>query len=163
MTDFWKGLNKCSVESFKNIVKQRLLDQFKQQWSGEVFNSNVCSNYRMFKQVLEFEKYLYLPENLRLYISKFRCGNHHFPIVTGRYAGIPHDVRICSLCDSNELGDEFHYLFNCKSVCEERKKYLSKFFCTFPNVEKFKDLFCRNEKALNKVALFCKHLLLTVK
>ena len=50
-----------TIESFKRIVKQRLMNQFIQEWQ-----SSVCSNYRLFKNKFCFEKYLtYLPSILR--------------------------------------------------------------------------------------------------
>jgi hypothetical protein len=37
---------------------------------------------------------------------------------------IDRDERLCDLCDHSELGDEFHYLYNCTFLAEERKTYL---------------------------------------
>ena len=44
--------------------------------------------------------------------AKFRCGNHNLPIESGCRRGIPHNLRICELC-TKDIGDEFHYIFNC--------------------------------------------------
>ena len=59
----------------------------------------------------------------RLTLTKFRCGNHRLPINTLRYASINSSNRYCSLCENQEIGDEYHYLFNCTFFIEERKKY----------------------------------------
>ena len=51
-----------TIENFKRIVKQRLMDQFIQEWKSRVAENSVCSNYRLFKKKFCFEKYLtYLP------------------------------------------------------------------------------------------------------
>ena len=36
------------IESFKRIVKQRLMGQFIQEWQSKVAENSVCSNYRLF-------------------------------------------------------------------------------------------------------------------
>jgi hypothetical protein len=33
------------------------------------------------------------------------------------------DDRICDICNLNNIGDEFHYLFECTFFENERKKY----------------------------------------
>ena len=51
-----------TIENFKRIVKQRLMDQFIQEWKSRVAENSVSSNYRLFKKKFCFEKYLtYLP------------------------------------------------------------------------------------------------------
>ena len=44
------------------------------------------------------------------------------PIVIGRHKNIPRNERFCNLCNKNQIGDEFHYLFQCGFFLEERKK-----------------------------------------
>ena len=102
--------------TFKRIVKQRLMDQFIQEWQSRVAENSVCSNYRLFKKKFCFEEYLtYLPSILRQRVLKFRLSNHRLPIQQRRSLGIPTDERICAVCDSVEVGDEFHYLLNCSN------------------------------------------------
>ncbi len=36
------------------------------------------------------------------------------------------DLLKCKLCDMNEVGDEFHYMFKCSAFGTERTKYLGK-------------------------------------
>ena len=62
-----------TIESFKRIVKQRLMDQFIQEWQSfaivlwkKAEKKCVCSNYRLFKKKFCFEEYLtYLPSALK--------------------------------------------------------------------------------------------------
>ena len=92
-----------TIESFKRIVKQRLMDQFIQEWQSRVAENSVCSDYRLFKKKFCFEKYLtYLPSILRQRVLKFRLSNHRLPIQQRRSLGIPRDERICTVCDSGE-------------------------------------------------------------
>ena len=39
-----------TIEIFKRIVKQRLMDQFMQEWQSRVAENSVSSNYRLFKK-----------------------------------------------------------------------------------------------------------------
>ena len=134
-----------SIESIKCIVKQRLRDQFMQECQSRVAENSVCCNYRLFKKTFCFEEYLtyllylkrnfalrniYLPSTLRQRVLKFRLSNHRLPIQQRRYLGIPRDERICTVCDSGEVGDEFHYLLNCsnENVKRNRTKYVDKYY-----------------------------------
>ena len=47
------------------------------------------------------------------------------PLETGRWQNIPKEERLCSLCDLNVIGDEFHYLFMCRY--QEIKKGYEKY------------------------------------
>ena len=129
-----------TIDSFKRIVKQRLMDQFIQEWQSRVAENSICSNYRLFKKKFCFEEYLtYLPSTLRQRLLKFRLSNHRLPIQQRRSLGIPRDERICTVCDSGEVGDEFHYLINCsnENFKRNRTKYVDKYYTHHPNVPKF--------------------------
>ena len=51
----------------------------------------------------------------------FRLRVHHLPITNARFNKAPVDIN-CPLCDSNEAGDELHYLLKCPYFIEIRKK-----------------------------------------
>ena len=52
-----------------------------------------------------------LPDILIIIFSKFRLGNTKFPIETERWFNIDRTERCyCTLCNINELGDEFQLL-----------------------------------------------------
>ncbi len=129
-----------------------------QQWNTNICNSAKCLNYRIYKSTFEFEKYLkILPPSLASIMSKFRCLSHKMPIEQGRFFGIIRDNRLCNICNRQELGDEFHYLFNCPYFSQERKRYISKDCYTSPNTYKFDAIMNSTEKqTLVKLALFMK-------
>ena len=129
---------------FKNTIKLKLNDIYNQNWSIAVFNNSVCLNYRVMTDRKYLQNYLLkLPSQYMYAICKFKCANHRMPIVTGRYTGVEVDNRTCDLCNLNpkEIGDEFHYLFNCPFFREDRVKYIKKFFYTNPNMYKMTQLF----------------------
>ena len=59
---------------------------------------------------------------LRISFSKFRCINHKLTIEKGRFIGIAIDDKICNLCNSAELGDEYHFIFECNVLKAEQQK-----------------------------------------
>ena len=51
----------------------------------------------------------------RIAINKFRLGNHLLFIETGRptVPKTPEDLRLCYVCQTNEIENELHFLFSC--------------------------------------------------
>ena len=126
-------------------------------WNTEVNFKSSCTNYRIFKTDLEFEEYLtILNQRDRIRFCRFRCNNSKIPIVTGRYQGIERDNRICPLCTNDQLGDEFHYLFQCPSLAEERRVFLKQSYNFRPNTLKMNHLLNSHKgNELAKLAKFC--------
>jgi hypothetical protein len=96
----WFNQGNMDAKTIKLLVKQRLKDQFVQQWNSTINCTPKCSTYRSFKDSLELENYLVsLPTSVCKYILKFRLCNHKLAVETGRYASIDRHRRFCELCD----------------------------------------------------------------
>ncbi len=96
-------------------------------WVSKVSDSPKCVNYIIYKHTHELEKYLLiLPQNLTQLFINYRLCNNYLPIETGRWRHIDRLDRKCNMCDANEIGDEFHFVFECAYFGDLRKKYLSK-------------------------------------
>ncbi len=54
---------------------------------------------------------------------RFRMGSHSLPCVTGRVANIPRAQRVCTLCQTGNLGDEQHLVFECPALQGFRDRY----------------------------------------
>ena len=161
LSEFWLSQNVPHNLALSHMVKQRLCDQFKQSWCEKVFDSAKCLNYRIFKCSHNFEKYLIeLPFDLRKAFCNYRCLNHRLPVEQGRFWGVDRDDRICDICNMNSIGDEFHYIFECKFFNEERKQFLPQDFMKKPNAVKFHSLFNVDDYSTKvKIAKFCKIIL----
>jgi hypothetical protein len=112
----------------------------------------------MVKYKSEFEMYLLMVNSAeRVSLTKFRCSNHKLPCSFERLTfGEDHET-VCNKCDSGHRGDEFHYLFACKSFSANRKLYLDKYYYENPNAYKVNKLF--NNKSthiLSKLGKFVK-------
>ncbi len=150
-----------SIQNLKYQLKTRLQDQFLQTWSSEISNSSKCINYRMFKHELKLEEYLLkLSTPLCRSLSKFRCRNHRLPIEIGAHFNVARNLRVCTRCMSNDIGDEYHYLFKCASLDSERKKLLPKYCLRHPSSLKFHSIMdTSNTDCLTKLAKFVKLIL----
>ena len=52
-----------------------------------------------------------IPESDRIALTRIRLGSHHLRVETGRWARIPHELRICPC--STGIQDEKHVLLSC--------------------------------------------------
>ena len=64
---------------------------------------------------------------------EFWCRNNKLPAVI--YYQNNDENQICSLCDHNDVGDEFHVLLVCPFFRDERKKLLGKYVFLNPNTK----------------------------
>ena len=123
----------------KKSFQLRTSDIANQNWSMDVLKNKLCLNYRIFKKELEFENYLIvLPPALKYSFSKFRCGNNNLPYMRARFSGTENGR--CDLCNSQDLGDEFHYVLVCKFFEVARKSFIKPYYFKYPNSLKFHDL-----------------------
>jgi len=154
----WQEQNPRNGSWLKSHVQQTLKDQFVQKWNSEIWSMNKCINYRIFKSDFGIEPYLQmLPDELRIKYTKFRCRNHKLPVEAGVFAGLERSKRVCTICDSQEIGDEFHYIINCNFFSKERKLLIDKYFYTHPSTEKFgKLLQSHDQSKLVKMSKFVK-------
>ena len=144
MSNIWEypeNFNHCWIV---NSVELKLKDMEKQMWHAEVERNILCKNYKLFKDQHNLEKYLTkLDTPDRIILSKFRCGNHRLPVATERY-NRQENLHPCILCDSNEDGDEYHYVLICPIIKEIREKYIKPYYYRRPSSVKFNQLFCTN-------------------
>ena len=146
---------------FQALVKQRTTDQYVQDWSNELENNNMCSNYRLYKKCFKMENYLLkLSTSLATNMIKFR---------TRCIFGVPYDRQNeditpsgnCYFCDAASM-DEFHLIMECKHFKEDRAKIKSKKF--FGNVNCIKFNYIMNDDIISyKVALLCRKISVALK
>ena len=142
MSSLFDVVANTSKSWFKNNTKIRLNNLYAHKWSEAVFNNSVCLNYRVMTVVKKTQNYiLKLPKKYVYILCKFKCANHHLPIVEGRYTNTPVHERTCTLCTTNDIGDEFHYLFNCTFFHAQRVKHLMRYYYINPNTSKMMQLF----------------------
>ena len=102
------------------ILKKTQRKIFVKQWQAEhselLTRNSKIELFLKLKKDFEIANYL-LKSNLlpshRIAISKIRLSNTKFPIELGRHEKLARDDRVCTF-GCGQIGDEIHYLFNCK-------------------------------------------------
>ena len=154
LTYVWQNQDYLDVKIVKLIVAKRLEDIAIQKWYTSISVSPMCEVYKEVKLDFGFEQYLLIHEcKYRIQITKCRCRNTKLPIKTCTYNDT---TNICTLCDMNCIGDEYHYLFVCPNVKYERELYIKKYYYKHPSMGKMKQLMCSvSNKELKNLAKFC--------
>ena len=101
-------------------VKNTLRDQYIQKWHANIDSSSKGVIYKTFKTIFCLKKYLLLlqPKQWKP-ILKLRTSNLYLPVETGRWNDTErHEIKY-TLCNDNELGEKYHYVFVCDNFINE--------------------------------------------
>ena len=103
------------VEIFMCTISRRLCDIASQEWFADVCNTPKLRTYRNFKTLLTPEKYLLeiCDYRYRKSLSRLRCSNHMLKVEMGRRENIDYYDRICSLCNTASIENEYHFIMSC--------------------------------------------------
>ena len=69
--------------------------------------------------------YMDLSNNIAEFIFKLKAGSLPLEVETQRYLNVPHENRICKICNTGQVEDNFHFCFVCPSLREERDDLMS--------------------------------------
>ena len=156
--NIWEAPNEFNKKWLIASLKQKLKDQYIQNWSSLVDQSSNGTNYRIFKNSFQMNTYFsYLNNRDSRILTAFRTRNHHLPVETGRWSSIALSERVCKFCQS-EIGDEFHYILTCARFSEHRQKYIKPYYYRNPNTLKLNSLMNHSNKTVVKkiYAFLCK-------
>ena len=138
----WLQQGVGDFNGFMSELKQRLTDNFVQNWSARLENSPRALFYRSFAS-FRFQPYLEFI-NIQKFsqsFSKLRRSSHRLEIEAGRWVRPtrkPLYERKCSFCKVIE--DEFHFVLECQLYSDLRKKHISKYYWRRPSMAKFLEL-----------------------
>ena len=155
MSGIWETHSFPNEKWLVSAVKQKLRDIYIANWHAQLDTSSSDTTYKLIKTRFGMENYLVtLPMKFRKSLIKIRTRNHRLPIETGRWQHVTREERICNLCNQS-LGDEFHFILECKELKGIRRKYLRMYYYKKPNVLKFHQLFnTENKKELLNLSRF---------
>ena len=122
MFDYYRGLRKDAVKRSKTTRIERSKS-----------NTNTLSERYHQLIDLRYNHIVYnsfVPEYLRVVITRWRLSNHDLRIETGRYVRpiIPRNMRFCSVCVES-VEDEEHALFYCPLYDDVRRNYTNFLEC----------------------------------
>ena len=159
----WNIQTAHNIKSLTASLKRKLQDQYIQDWSNKSNTSSSNMHYRLVKTTFERSHYFnLLPDNPIKKMVAFRTRNHRLPVEVGSWAGSKVNERTCQYCNG-ELGDEFHYVLNCKLFTNDRKKYINRYYYRRPNVMKYNELMnTTNATNLKNLTYFVSKIMKTV-
>ena len=152
------------LKAFLPEIKYNLKDQLIQKWSNNVnLESEKCFYYKEFDMNYKLQNYLsILPRDLWMPLCKFRTSNHKFPVEFYSWDKFFRERkdRTCTICNLNDIGDEYHYVMICPVLKEIREIYIPNFYINRPSVYKFTLLMnSEKKKTLFNLAKFLKETL----
>ena len=114
-------------------------DQFIQNWNGRINNSSRALFYSKICS-FQFQEYLSIFNCAKhcTAMTRLRVSSHRLQIEAGRWHKpnkIPRENRTCVTC--NILEDEYHFILECATYAELRKRYINKYYFNRPNMHKF--------------------------
>ena len=129
--------------------KQRLIDCSMQDWRSKLEESGKARHYRFIAPTLQVANCINynLPIKFRISLSKLRCSVHSLNVEVGRHNNVEYNQRLCIICDTREVEDEFHFVMKCPAYNNLRRihlPYVNEDQCT---VDDFHSMFngSRNE------------------
>ena len=72
--------------------------------------------------------------NITLHIAQIRCGVLPLHIETGRYRNLKVEERLCKVCESQSVENEFHFIFDCPAYSQLRLVNYNWIIMAYPNV-----------------------------
>ena len=158
----WENPLSVCPQVFCYAFKQRLIDNFTQIWRADIENNQKITLYKHFKCNFECEQYLSTIQHkkFRDALAQLRLSSHCLHIETGRYGKnrIERNERVCQMCSTGDIEDEYYFVFICDIYNELRIKYISTYYRRNPSVAKFIALMnSDNSKTINKLSCYMYH------
>jgi len=157
--EIWMYPNSVKIETFIPKLRVRLRDIYISDWRSGLENSTSLDVYR--EITLNFEKSAYISQlenpKYRNVLAKLYLSSHKLNIEIGRHNNVPRQDRKCTLCNLNDIEDEFHFVLKCPIYIHIRKEYISKYFYAHTSMLKYVLLMqSENKTTLKKLATYCK-------
>ena len=153
----WQAQGVGNSKAFLSELKQRLSDNFQQNWHERLSNSTRATFYINISS-FNFQSYLNVV-NIRKFrqaLTKLRVSSHRLEIEAGRWTKpqiTPRENRLCKQC--NVLEDEFHFLFECSLYSNIRQQNIKPYFTRRRSMHKAIELLkTENTTNLQKLATY---------
>ena len=126
-------LDQCQSLPTKSLIKNIENTMYIQQTEQLRSNCMEKPKLRTFIQIKEFgtlPSFIVKPLSFmqRKLTAKLRVGSLPLRIETGRYCKpyLAEDRRTCQVCESEDIENEYHFLFKCKAYQKTRTEWLAK-------------------------------------
>ena len=126
-----------TIKMIKKKMKDKYIMVFKNSFQNFIKHDKTSKlrTFKLVKRCFRVEPYIELIKDfqLRRSFSKLRLSDRCLNIETGRKHNIDVEDRICNICDSKEVRDEFHFLIKCQNL----------------HLKELRDLYLRKSNSLN--------------
>ena len=147
MGQAWYNQGVASVDIFLKLFKERLLDNFRQNWHSRIDSFSRADFYKHIKLGHCPSNYLeiVIPKTHRNALARLFVSSHTLRVETGRWARpvTPREERKCYLC--NKLEDEYHMVLECKLYKAIRGQLIPSFYWQRPSMFKLIDLMIQSD------------------
>ena len=101
---------------------------YQETWLGELATKEKLRNYSEWKFDLTPSPHVQanLPRGKRMLMCRLICGSLQLQVETRRFTGLPRNMRQCCVCNSGEVEDELHFLFECTGYQITRQELYDK-------------------------------------
>jgi len=142
---------------FFSLVKQRLTDQFVQDWSARLESSSRAIFYW---SICDFKLQSYLKvltiSKFRYSIAQLRVSSHRLQVEEGRWKKpnpTPFNERKCISC--NKLEHEYYFVLECNFNDELRNQHIPHYYRNRPTIQTFVQLLnSENESLIKKISVY---------
>ena len=138
-----------NLKRHQAYLSQNLKDQASQHLFEKIQSESKLHLFKTTKDVLCLSNHLSKIPNkeARSYFSKLRLGVLPLEVEKGRGNDLMRADRCCKLCNSQQVEDEVHFLFECPALVNERAPFIANLAFTLPsfhlltNTQKLKNIF----------------------
>lgn len=116
------------VHSIVNTVLQKLLELHRTVQGEDILRMPKLRTYKLLTRHQGPAAYVthVMSTSNRSALSKLRNGTFPINIETGRYVGLPEELRICEVCDSSCTESETHFVLFCACYSALRSELFRK-------------------------------------
>ena len=108
---------------FQSKINQSLIDSDVQNWLSDIDSRDIYYNYRLFKSVFAFDNSLnVMPKRIACTLIHFKTLIHKLPIQRGSFTNALRAERLYKKWNSDDIGDELHYVLKCAFFLEIKNK-----------------------------------------
>ena len=127
--DIWDKPNVITLSNFDDIVHSGIKEVYSDLWVKQITCYQAkLRTFCLFKKTFSLENYvMMMNRSSRVSFCKLRISAHQLMIEKGRHFNIKPEDRICKLCDSNDVEDEFHFVMKCSFYNDLRVRLLDNF------------------------------------
>ena len=138
LSDLYEQKLECDLK----CIEKKLMENRNNEWYNLLALKPKLRTYRKFKDTLGCEDYVYLDNRKRRsQIAQLRLGILPINIEVGRFRNLQVDERLCEVCNSGQIEDEFHFVMVCSAYDGSREKLLAEVqienFSNMSSQEKF--------------------------